>query len=272
MTDEPVVRVTVTQGPAIRSTTVSGELVGERFPPHEDWVNVQGARLTDIDFTKHTFNPFHAIGSTFVRCGFRGTNFRTGSFGGLQDGIPQSRYIDCDFDGTRFGRDMQLGNARFERCSFAGVKIRGWRSYHAEFIDCDFAGELRDCWFTGSTALAGFAQRDENEFRNNDFSRAALVQCQFDYGIDPHAQRWPDDPDYLILDRVHDRVRAARAVVSRWPNDLEREAALRRLSDMTARGMLHQDVAVIRRSELLSWMPEVRDELLGLLIGDTGNS
>jgi hypothetical protein len=165
-----------------------------------------------------------------------------------------------------------LDNSRFERCTFTNVRIRGWEGFTAEFVDCVFSGELRDCWFTGSTQPAvdrwTSVSRTRNEFRGNDFRDAKLINCTFDFGIDIAAQRWPTDPDYVVLDRFHERVRFARSVIARWPDDTSRETALKILAIMCGRGMTDQDSAFLRPKDWLRTLPAVRAELFRLLEAD----
>jgi hypothetical protein len=178
---------------------------------------------------------------------------------------PQTRFLDCTFDRARFGPDVRLYDARFERCHFTNVKLRGWRSFHAEFVDCIFTGQLRDCWFTGMTKQALYPKRDRNEFRGNDFRAATLISCQFDYGIDVHAQTWPSAPEYVVLDRFHERVTKTRAAVASWTDDQARENALGVLRLMADKGMDSQDAQILRREDWLTWAPVVRDRLFELL-------
>lgn len=264
------IKVTARSVPPIRVTEISTDLDGVRFPDHEAWVNVREVTLTDVDLSGQDFDPFNAEGPTFIRCRFDRARLRTGVLGSVRKEDRQSQFIDCTFDGTHFGRDVQLSDSRFERCAFTNVKLRGWQAFHAEFIDCVFTGELRDCWFTGTTKRAMFPKRERNEFRGNDFSGATLISCAFDYGIDVHAQTWPSDADYVILDRLHERVAAARAQLARWRDDDAREPALATLSVMADRGMQYQDSRILRRSDWLDWMPDVRDELFRLLEADPG--
>jgi uncharacterized protein YjbI with pentapeptide repeats len=262
------IKVTARSVQPIRVSEISTDLTGVRFPDHEAWVNIGAVSMTDVDFGGQKFDPFNAIGTTFVRCRFDRAHLRTGILGTVREETPPSRFVDCTFDRTRFGRDVQLNDSRFERCTFTNVKVRGWQAFHAEFIDCVFTGELRDCWFTGMTKRAMFPKRERNEFRGNDFSHAELIDCSFNYGIDIHAQRWPNGPGYVVLDRFHERITAARAAIARWSDDLAREQALARLRIMADRAMESQDSAFLRREDWVRNLPDVRDAMFRLLEAD----
>jgi hypothetical protein len=68
-------------------------------------------------------------------------------------------------------------------------------------------------------------ERQRNDFRGNDFREAELDYVAFVYGIDLRAQLLPEDPRYLVLDRLGERIEKVRAIVARWPDDKLRESA-----------------------------------------------
>jgi len=241
---------------------------GGAFSPRDASVVISRASFTDVEIHRRAFDQFIVIGASFAGCRFRSTTFRNGSFGELRQGTPQSRYVDCTFEDVRIQRGMWPDNARFEHCRFLDSMITGWRASHAEFIDCTFTGQLRDCWFMGTTARAMYPQREQNEFKGNDFSGADIVASQFDYGIDVMAQEWPSGPRYVILDQLHARVAAARAAISRWPDDEDREYALLNLNVLSDEGMANQDAQIVRRDEWMPAKPHLRDLFFQLLDDD----
>lgn len=62
--------------------------------------------------------------------------------------LPRTVYRDCHFDRAEL-RHFSVGTARFERCTFDGARLDGWRSNLAEFVDCHFAGKIRNVKFFG---------------------------------------------------------------------------------------------------------------------------
>jgi hypothetical protein len=110
-----------------------------------------------------------------------------GSFGA---GEKESVYEDCSFDGSEiYG---QPGIAKFYRCSFRNIRLDGFFSLAASFIDCVFSGEIRGAVFYGSLPASNltYGQR-QNEFFGNDFSDTLLVNVDFRDGIDLSKQRLP---------------------------------------------------------------------------------
>jgi hypothetical protein len=141
-------------------------------------------------------------------------NWVTGS------GEKPSVYVDCVFDRSRI-RFNPGGLARFERCSFRDVELRDWMSFETELIDCVFTGKMRRSFFNGragSAATPGL-DRDQNEFRGNDFSGMEFTDVGFRTGVDLRLQRLPVGPQYVYLkdagpalDRARDLVVASGEV------------------------------------------------------------
>lgn len=188
-------------------------------------VHFERATADEIDFTATHFWAFSTSGSKFSRCSFRQATFEGGGLGGGR----QSIYVDCTFDEADL-TNIDLGNVRFEGCSFRRAAIRDWAADAAEFIDCIFAGPIQDSRFCGrpvgiwgATGTATL-KRSRNAFSGNDFASAQLIGCEFIYGIDLSAQRWPDGPEYVRLDRWPERVGLARHLVAEWPPAARRDA------------------------------------------------
>lgn len=262
------VKVTARKAPELKTVMLEKKVSGGELPSRAPRIMIKSPTLDMVEIRQRSFDKFTVMGATFTECRFLKTKFKSGSFGELAEGIPQSKYTDCIFDRVRIDRYMQVGNARFERCRFIDSKIVGLRSRHAEFLECTFTGELRDCWFMGTTEREPYAQRERNEFRGNDFTGAELIACQFDYGIDVTAQVWPAGPNYLILDRLRDRTNLARGIVSRWPNDEEREYVLANLQILRSESLEDQDIRIVRRDDWVPAMPKLRNIFFDLLQAD----
>ena len=102
-------------------------------------------------------------------------------------------------------------------------------------------------------------KRATNEFTRNDFSQADLVDTIFIQGIRFNEQQWPEGPDWVHIDRFHQRSQRARAAVMRW-KDLEgRPDALNMLVQLqTLYG--EQTELVCRRVDLRSKVPAAVQE------------
>lgn len=199
-------------GPPPNITKVRWNHSGGRYHGRPD-VEFGGVTIRAMSFTGMRFEQFVAEGTRFVDCDFSDATLE-GSFGVRR----QTRFEDCRFDGTRM-RYVEPGQARFVRCRFSGIDIRRWNAAANEFVDCTFVGRVEECNFWGRPAqewLDRGLRRDRNEFRGNDFRAAELIGVSFKGGIDISAQRWPDAPDYIRLDRLGTRIELARPMVAAW--------------------------------------------------------
>jgi uncharacterized protein YjbI with pentapeptide repeats len=254
----------------IEPAIVSGELRGGRLNVGTKQVAFEGAHAVDVDLSGITFDIFSVRESTFERCDFR--RFKSAktvpSFG--KQAPRQTVYRECRFDDADL-RHPLLGEARFERCVFDGAKIERWLSTHAEFIDCHFAGKVDSCNFFGHPPdLSTYVRQTpgherRNEFRGNDFREAVISNTGFVCGIDVSAQRWPQGPEYIRLDRFQERLTRARKAVLTWPDDSEREPALRMLHQYSAYGFEEQREIFTRRDDLRAIPRKVRERLWDLL-------
>lgn len=241
---------------------VEHDLRDTRFAVPEEWVIFAGVTFERVDLRGARFRPFGAQASTFIDCDFTGAKFSTGSFGSLG----RSVYRNCRFERADLRGITLVGNARFERCSFVGAKIEGWRADCAEFVDCVFGGRLRDCRFAGRPwTCPGDVGRDRNDFRGNDFRAAELDGVMFVYGIDLAAQRLPEGPEYIRLDRLAARIGRARAIIARWPDDTARERAFAMLRIYSEDGYAEQRELFTRRSTVKVLGPELVEQVWALL-------
>jgi hypothetical protein len=71
----------------------------------------------------------------------------------------------------------------------------------------------------------------------------------FQGGIDLSAQRLPEGPDYVLIDRLQERIAAARRVVASWPEERERSGCLYYLDYLSTGLMASQDTWFTRLSD-----------------------
>lgn len=236
-----------------------------------DWsgatnVHFHRARSTGLDFGGTAFSGFSADGATFDSCRFERVSFEGGSFGAGR----RSVYTDCTF-GDADLRGVLLGNVRFERCTFNRATIIDWVGDAAEFVDCHFAGRISESSFAGKPwgmwLDPGYLDppRDRNEFRGNDFREAELWACEFIYGIDIGAQRWPDGPQDIHLSRWPDRLRLAQEAFEGWP-EKERDEALVTLTVYSRAGYEEQDEVFVNKWSV-GTAPDLADRIWEVLAG-----
>ncbi len=206
--------------------------------------------VRDADFRRVTFDQFAPEGCTFEHCDFSSQALDR-RYQPLFSSRRQSIFRNCSFDGADL-TGVRPGQARFERCSFDDAKIDGWESFTAEFVECTFKGRVHNVRFYGRPWGAHAEQLDParkvNGFTGNDFRKADLMGVTFIHGIDIGKQRWPDGPQYVILDRIHQRIAKARLGVLEWRDHKARQEAL----DMLQAASLlyaHQMTIIGRRVE-----------------------
>jgi uncharacterized protein YjbI with pentapeptide repeats len=218
--------------------------------------------LEDVDFRRASFNHFASDGCLFVNCDFREMRLDR-KFQPLFSGKRQSIFRECHFDGADL-RKMDPGQARFERCTFDNAVIDGWSTQCAEFVECHFAGPIVRTKFFGRPWGPGAQRLDPprglNEFTGNDFASADLRETAFVMGIDIAAQQWPTGPEYIRLDRIHQRITKAHAEIIRW-NELDaRKDALAMLQAASVLYAQQKDI-FLRRDDLRassSWDVEAK--------------
>jgi hypothetical protein len=206
--------------------------------------------VRDADFRRVSFDQFAPEGCTFENCDFSGQTLDR-RYQPLFSSRKQSIFRDCNFDGADLTA-VRPGQARFERCSFVNAKLDSWESFTSEFIDCTFAGRIVNVRFYGRPWGAGAERidpaRSANAFSGNDFRKADLVGVLFIHGIDIKRQHWPAGSQYVILDRIHQRIAKVRLGVLEWRDHQARQEAL----DMLQSASLlyaHQMTIIGRRVE-----------------------
>jgi len=263
MSRRPDIRVTMrlTQGKPIPTHTISDVRRGGKFRPPRGDVRFTDARLVSVDFSGAAFDRFVSAGSDFEACNFSRVRFgrNTRSWLGSER---RTLYRDCTFDEADM-RDVNFGQSRFERCSFRGTRMEKWFSIAAEFVDCLFEASVRECTFYGrpNRRLEPRLQLDRelNEFRGNDFSRAILRDCVFRDGIDLDAQRFPTGPEYVWLRSFRRRIAPTRAALVQRLRGVELERALRYLRMLETTYRDQSDVLLdLRDTKTPGWLDVVR--------------
>jgi hypothetical protein len=248
-------------------TVITKSQQGGRFEPPAGAVEFDHVQMRGVDFSKQKFDFFSAAGATFEDCDFRHARLVSGIFSVR----PQSVYRRTHFDGIDL-RGMDTGQAKFEQCTFDDVRIEGWFSFTAEFVDCRFSGKIVQSKFSGRVFGPGSESleppRAFNEFHGNDFSKADLVDTSFVMGLDMDQQRWPGPPDYVRVDEVRSQIARARAEIEKWPDEKARRFALVEL------GVLLEDhgdqrALVLRRVNPKSPIPADIQRRVAALLSDT---
>ena len=173
----------------------------------KDHVVISGQRLIDADFSGRRLKSFSAEGSQFDGCRFDDAVIESASLGA---GRRVTEYIGCSFSSAK----LRMASGRFTRfvdCAFDDSVIENWFCFAVEIVGCTFSGRLKKLVFNGSVPLdmQAFTGRKVNQFEDNDFSRAKLVDVGFRTGIDLTRQRLPDSDDYTYLADAASTVRRA---------------------------------------------------------------
>lgn len=247
--------------PPIRHVT--GELRDCRFDKGSGEVSFNKAALTQVSFQGIRFRYFAATESVFVGCDF--SKIKSSPYVSHLSVTPQCIYRDCNFDQADL-RNFQPSDARFERCSFAGARLDGWRATSTEFIDCVFSGRIKEARFWGRP-FDDHVKRPLNEFRGNDFRAAELIDTSFVMGIDIGAQMWPESDRYIRLDRMSERLRLVRAEVVHWTDLKDRKEALTILEILGEDVATGQEELFANCSDLAVGAPEVCERVWNLLAG-----
>jgi hypothetical protein len=249
-------------GPGLRRLSITKSQRGGRYEPGPlDYPMFDHVEFRSVQFDGVSFASLHAVASTFTGCTFRDVEFQSGTF----SGYPQSTFRECDFDSaTLLG--ISPGHARFESCKFERTRIRKWIATCAEFVDCQFSGRVETTKFFGrpSGVCAEQVDRSINEFRGNDFRRAALFDVGFVAGIDLDAQKLPVGDEYIVVRDFRERAITVRGLIADWQPD-ERRQADTLLKAYSTGGMEDQRDLFARRDEISTVPTHVRDRVWKLL-------
>jgi uncharacterized protein YjbI with pentapeptide repeats len=259
---------------------------------------LEGEQLVGKDFSDRKLVGLTVIDSRLARCRFERMDVETACFGA---GLLTSEYTECSFDGSKFA-GTGWGRARFVRCSFRDVHLKGLFGFDAEFIDCVFTGKAESVVFHGSPvesledvqALAdevaelldpgeraalqaridrasraeprNSPDRSVNEFRGNDFRGMDLVDVDFRRGIDLTRQVLPAGEDYVLVADARAAVVRAREQVRFWDDAKAREFALAKLRDLMRDVEDGQEQFFLRASE---WRTDDGERALFRLLTST---
>ena len=254
-------RVRVTQGKPIATHTISDLPTGTRFRAPRGDIRFTEARLASVDFSGAVFDRFVSVGSEFDSCNFSNVRFGRDAQAVLGAKRP-TVYRSCGFDRADM-RNVDPGQSRFERCTFRGTRMEKWFSFAAEFVDCVFEGSMSECTFYGKPNRRMEptldSDREDNEFRGNDFSLATLRHCVFRDGIDLDAQRFPIGPEYVWLRSFRRRIAPTRAALVRRLRGEELERAIRYLNMLEATYREQSDVFLgVHDTKLPGWLDVLR--------------
>jgi len=84
-------------------------------------------------------------------------------------------------------------------------------------------------------------------------------------GIDIAAQRWPQSPEYIWLDRVAERFARARKEIEAWSSESDRKSGLEMLYLYSHYGYEEQQELFTRRDNLPTVPRKIRDRVWDLL-------
>jgi hypothetical protein len=253
----PTVRVEVreVEGPAWPEETriTTRDLEDLRFEPATPNVLLEKVTARRVDFSGLRFLSFYGDDCRFIGCDFSGVRVDW-----LPFGSGGSLFRDCVFDGAQIG---DFGDVRLERCQFVDADLKGWFTFAADLVDCRFAGRLSGVVFNGRDDTG----RGKNEFVGNDFREADLDDVDF-RDIDLDAQLLPQGDEYIRLQNLQERVKAARKTVKTWPQDAARVEAEEMLK--LAENVYEDESDVFTKRSFLIEMadsPETGERVLGLL-------
>jgi hypothetical protein len=248
----------------VSAPVVSSELHGGRFTVAPEGIIFRGASVTGVDFSGLQIAHLQVEQSSFVECSFSRARLANGNLGLAS---PPSTYVGCRFDEADL-RGVRPGAARFEACRFDGARLDGWLCFVSEFIDCHFAGPLREMLVSGRPFPAARAEdlgRSRNAVHGNDFRAAELKGVEFVRGIDIDAQLMPEGEAYVRVPQAPARIAAARREVEHWPDPTARAHAESMLYFYSIRGYEEQATIFTRRDVPGTVPADVRERVWAML-------
>jgi hypothetical protein len=177
---------------------VRARAVGRVPPSHVNQLTIDSESRTDVVFENVRWDVISVIASNLVRCTFKDVHAESVNLG---DGLTQSTYTDCIFEGCDFAFGA-IGNARFTRCSFNRCRLFNLLGTKLEMINCTFPEtRIKKAVFHRifASAVPGRAARNSNEFSGNDFSTADFIDVDFRGGIELATQVLPGGPEYIFV-------------------------------------------------------------------------
>lgn len=175
-------------------------------------------------FSDRKLDRFSAIKSEFTECRFEHLYVHDSlEFGGA---TTPSHYLACSFDHSYLRADANIGLARFVRCSFRDVHLYKWFTSGADFVECVFSGQLRDCTFDVRPFDHPSVPTRRGVFEGNDFREAELAGVSFRGGIDLSKQLLPEGPRYVVITNAGERLKEALKLVSHVDAALQHQVRL----------------------------------------------
>jgi hypothetical protein len=135
------------------------------------------------------------ITSHLNRCVFSNILAHSVCLGG---GATQSTYADCVFEDCDWIFSV-VGKVRILRCEFNRCRLSNLFGTNLEAIGCSFNHTTIKKGVFHGTGSSAVAVAQTNEFRDNDFSEADLIDVDFRGGIDVSKQRLPMGGEYVFI-------------------------------------------------------------------------
>ena len=205
-------------------SAISARVVGRVTLDPDKHLQFEKRRIFEQDFSGLELDSFCSISSKFIRCAFRKIHIADASFG---EGLKQSLYRDCIFDGAKFGA-LSPGTARFENCSFRDVTIHEMFANGVELVNCVFSGRLKKGVLSGRRPpeFRRWWERSRNRIVNNDFSAMEFGDFDFIGGVDLTRQMLPRTPNFKVLWNGAESVQRTRERVAGWAEGETKRLAL----------------------------------------------
>ena len=232
-------------------TVISARVVGRGTLDPDKHLQFEKRSFVDQDFSGLKLDSFCSIRRSSHVVPSEKIHIDDASFG---EGLRQSLYRDCIFDGARF-RAVAPGIARFENCSFRDVTIYELFANRVELVNCVFSGRLKKGVLSGKRPpeFRRWWERSRNRIEKNDFSGVEFGDFGFTGGVDLTRQILPRSPNFKVLWNGAESVLRARERVGEWAEDETKRLALVILDSL--------DLVGIGRSEHLLFRAYPRGQL-----------
>lgn len=182
-------------------------------------------------------------------------------------GQATSSFRNCQFDGSIFSFVLP-GYARLDSCTFGQATLQHLNADTLECIRCRFGGRIETAVFWGRIEDSNdrfLLNRDCNEFRDNDFSDADLIDVDFRGGIDLKRQILPQWGDYLYVPDAPTVVKYVKTLVTQWTSSARREHALKLLQVYEFTLGTGQEQLLLRLSADREYFPAVAEEIHAIM-------
>jgi uncharacterized protein YjbI with pentapeptide repeats len=160
-----------------------------------DSVRLIHSSIEDCCFDEAQCHDWRMWATTISNCTFRNADLRRSSFGGVDEGQRNA------FRGVDFTRaDLrQTGHkaAEMSGCTFVDTNLTKVDFQGTVFVNCVFAGELREVLFYRH-AFEG-ETFPPNEMKGVDFRRARFRDVEF-RGLDMDQVTWPEDANHIVVE------------------------------------------------------------------------